>query len=265
MYFVYVCPLFFVFLVPALAVDWADPTEQVTCTCSSVSSSVCMSKVCQTQIPKQSACFPGSGQVILSNGSKKSLSDIQYGDLVLVGDGTFEEVLDFIHANRDQESQYLRIETQKSMEPLLISANHLIFLFKNKNDEAIFAGNLHVGDHLKRILDNGQTIADEIVDIQLTTSIGYYAPLTPSGTIVVNGIVASNYAVVSNHRLAHQTMSVYRLWIRIFGPILLGEKHEQENIHWLLQGMENLAHFPIVEKLADNTFFDGTTHLSTLK
>ena len=45
-------------------------------------------------------------------------------------------------------------------------------------------------------------------------------------------VVASNYATVSNHELAHQVMSIYRWWISLVGVSKWNEK-----IPWMLQIM----------------------------
>ncbi|CAF5173000.1 unnamed protein product, partial [Rotaria magnacalcarata] len=107
---------------------------------------------------------------------------------------------------------------------ILVSANHLIFDYDS--GEARFAGKLRVGDRVQ-FIDNSEIVPGEIVHIQLTKQEGYYAPLTPSGTIIIDGVVASNYATVSNHALAHQIMGIYRWWIDLVG----GSKWSEE-IPW---------------------------------
>ena len=67
---------------------------------------------------------------------------------------------------------------------VFISANHLIFDFDS--GKSVFAGKLHVGDRVQ-FIDNNEIVPGEIIHIELTKQQGYYAPLTPSGTIVVNG------------------------------------------------------------------------------
>lgn len=67
----------------------------------------------------------------------------------------------------------------------------------------IFAGHLKLGDQLQMISTDGLKQAGSVVDIRLIRSQGFYAPLTPSGKLVVDGILVSNYATVANHQLAH--------------------------------------------------------------
>ncbi|CAM4833735.1 unnamed protein product [Rotaria magnacalcarata] len=187
-----------------------------TCTCNTVTSSVCTSLT------------------TLADGTFKPLADIQIGDQVLVNrNNTVEPITSFIHAKREGLFTFIALQIQSVVSNLsstiLVSANHLIFDYDS--GEARFAGKLRVGDRVQ-FIDNSEIVPGEIVHIQLTKQEGYYAPLTPSGTIIIDGVVASNYATVSNHALAHQIMGIYRWWIDLVG----GSKWSEE-IPWMLQIM----------------------------
>jgi hypothetical protein len=119
-----------------------------------------------------------------------------------------------------------------------------MFDFDSRN--ARFARSFHVGDHVQ-LIENGQLVSGEIIDIQQTRQKGFYAPLTPSGTIVVDGVLCSNYALVENHVLAHKAMGIYRWWIGLIGapalsnefPWILGIMYNAKKILELL-GVETL-------------------------
>ena len=234
-----------------------------TCTCDLVNGSVCMKYTCATTV-RSISCFAGSSQITLEDGTIKALSDIQIGDKVLVNkNNLYEPVLSFIHSQRQGQFSFLAISIQSllsnSSSTIFISANHLIFDFDS--GKAIFAGKLHVGDRVQ-FIDNDKIVPGEIIDIQLTKQQGYYAPLTTSGTIVVNGVVASNYATVSNHELAHQVMAIYRWWIS-----LVGTSKWNENIPWMLQIMLKVQQ--IIQSLGGEIitncfFYDGKFEVSSL-
>ncbi|CAM4851931.1 unnamed protein product, partial [Rotaria magnacalcarata] len=142
---------------------------------------------------------------------------------------------------------------------ILVSANHLIFDYDS--GEARFAGKLRVGDRVQ-FIDNSEIVPGEIVHIQLTKQEGYYAPLTPSGTIIIDGVVASNYATVSNHALAHQIMGIYRWWIDLVG----GSKWSEE-IPWMLQIMlsiEQLIRWFGGQIAISNFNYDGQFEVSSI-
>ena len=208
-----------------------------TCSCESVSSSVCMKYTCSTTVKSTaSSCFAGRSQVILHDGISKELSQVQIGDLVMVNENNvYEPVIAFIHAKEDGLFDFLVIDVYSSLSntssTLFVSPNHLIFDYDS--GEARFAGKLHVGDRLQYI-DNNKIIPGEIINIQLKQEEGYYAPLTPSGTIVIDKVVASNYASVSNHALAHNMMGLYRWWINLMGTTTTTSS---ENIPWMLHAM----------------------------
>ncbi|CAF3828469.1 unnamed protein product [Rotaria sordida] len=201
------------------------------CTCDSVASGVCMKYTCATTV--KTSCFSGSSQVTLPDGTFKPLSHIEIGDLVLVNEyHTYEPIISFIHAKQDGLFDFLAMKIQSTVSNqsslMYVSSNHLIFDYNT--NKAKFAGEYRIGDQVQYI-DKNKIVAGTIVDIQLTKQQGYYAPLTPSGKVVIDGVIASNYASVSNHDLAHQVMKIYRWWI----DHTSGRSKWNEDIHWILQ------------------------------
>ena len=204
-------------------------TSDSTCDCVSVSTNgnVCMQYSCVTT-PRRAACFPGQSLVQTKDGSKKSLANLNIGDDVLVMNKDnqliYEPIIEFIHMKRTGFYEFLSIQIKNTS--LYISANHLIFL---ANGSAVFAGQLRREDRIK-YYDQNQLISTEIESIYLTNEEGYYAPLTSSGTIIIDNVLVSNYATISDHYLAHSVMQIYRWWIYLFGSV-----ENNENIHWILK------------------------------
>lgn len=52
---------------------------------------------------------------------------------------------------------------------------------------------------------------ERVIDIQLKVEIGVYAPLTQTGTVIVNDVVSSCYAIVDSQQLAHWAFFPIRL------------------------------------------------------
>lgn len=59
-------------------------------------------------------------------------------------------------------------------------------------------------------------------------SAGLYAPLTQHGSIVVNGVLASCYAAVDNHHLAHWVLAPLRFFYSLMGP----SEPQSDGLHW---------------------------------
>ena len=70
---------------------------------------------------------------------------------------------------------------------------------------------------------NGVQNEEMIQSITIVTVKGYAAPLTISGTMLIDNILTSCYAVVDNHYLAHSSMAPVRWWYymnTILSPII---------------------------------------------
>jgi len=178
-----------------------------------------MTYKCRTdQITK---CFSSDSSVELKSitgqqEQRKSMNHLQIGDQILVdidkrGQRIYEPVYSFIHANRNGVYDYLKILIDNNLNrSLIISSNHLVFLFNQT--QPCFAGHLKPGDQLQILSEQERFQIGLIKKIELIQSTGFFAPLTPSGKLIVDGVLVSNYAVVRSHRLAHLAMQPYRWW-----------------------------------------------------
>lgn len=230
------------------------------CNCTSIIANVCMNYACDLSTERLS-CFAGESVVTLENGLLKPMKDLQIGDKVLVnGKQLFEPVSGFIHANKNGIYSFLALDIQSinsnRTSTLLVSPNHLIFDYNEQ--KARFAGEFRVNDRVQ-FIDDGAMVPGRILAIHETHEQGFFAPLTPSGTIVVDGVVSSNYATVSNHDLAHQMMKIYQWWVNLMG----GKSNSDENIPWLLEGLLNLVRMipkSMSRTLMDNRFYESASH-----
>ena len=150
------------------------------------------------------------------------MDQLKIGDLVLSGDGSFSKVYSFAHKQPNTKIQYLHVLTASmdKNQPLEISAEHLIYVHKEASSakKLVPAASLKVGQYL--VAHDGSS--SEIRSVKIRPSKGVYSPLTASGTLVVNGVVASNYVspgwIVSKvsgetlHYLEHAGVLLYRLF-----------------------------------------------------
>ncbi|UJR09160.1 hypothetical protein I4U23_013408 [Adineta vaga] len=232
------------------------------CTQASSNGTFCWAWKCRTdQVTK---CFPNDATVeLIETRQRIPMKNLNIGDQILVdidqnGQRIYESIYAFIHASENGIYDYLKITVDKNLEqPLIISSNHLIFRFNQT--KPCFAGHLEVGDQLQIISKDSTYQAGTIIDIRLIKSQGFYAPLTRSGKLFVDGILVSNYALVANHQLAHLVIQPYRWGIQLLGS----SSSYSEHIHWYCQILYNMVE-KINKWLFSVDLYDGYVTVSYL-
>jgi len=120
------------------------------------------------------------------------LENLQIGDRIQVDDGKYETVYGFGHRDTRHgvRADYISLSGKGMKRPLEISDDHMVFVVQSKNLRAVPASTIRVGDHLRLV--NGED--SEIMKIKkIHRSDGAFAPFTPSGKFVANGVVVSSY------------------------------------------------------------------------
>jgi Hint module len=166
---------------------------------------------------EDSFCFSGKSTIQTAHGSV-SMKNLKVGDYVLTGSGSFEPVYAFGHKNAGLSADFLQFKTAKGK--LEMTAGHLVFLEGKVNP--VRADSIKVGD----VLRGDSTAVQKIKAIKRE---GVYSPLTPSGSVVVDGIVASSYislqkgakeyvemqggfAIMSYQDFIHMALSPFRMF-----------------------------------------------------
>jgi hypothetical protein len=158
-------------------------------------------------------CFAGSSTVEVENRGATAMRDLSIGDRVLVGKGVFEPIYSFGHFAPSQSSEFVELTTSTSS--LRLSRDHMVFEASGK---AIPASLIQIGD---RLLDyNSNQIV--VKSIKFVQDQGMFAPFTPSGKIVVNRILASNYIAFHDTRsLSFGTINASHHWVAHAGTFPL--------------------------------------------
>lgn len=155
-----------------------------------------------------STCFPADATVTLDSGAVIAMSELTVGDRVLVGDGSFSEVLLFTHSNAVVPAWFLRLETQSGRVLVLTKGHYLLV-----NDLVARADTISVGDTVNVAVLSSHRYKvqhDRIVDVKRWLGLGLYNPQTRSGDIVVDGIVASCYTEAVSPVIAHAMLAPVR-------------------------------------------------------
>ena len=194
-------------------------TMKCVCLKGSTSGYYCEEQSCETNY-EYGRCFSGRSTVQTSDGKIVSLSNIQIGQEVLVFNGNkliFERIYDVIHHEKKKYYPFIQLivlnDQLNSTHAIEISSKHLIF--KYGKTEAVFASEIQIGDYLQLVIQSN-IFPGKVIQVNEILSQGFSAPLTYSGTIIVNDLVCSNYAEARNHHLAHLVMQPYRWWRTIF-------------------------------------------------
>ncbi len=157
---------------------------------------------------------------------KISMEEIDARDLVLTGTGQYEPVLLFAERGVTVNATYIRVQYVlfHEVHSLLLSPGHRLAITVSGHVFYPMAAELKIGEKvLVRTAANTSFAEVSIIGLNHETHRGAYVPLTYSGTIVVNNVIASCYAQVP-HWQAHFLSFPLRLFAR-YVPLDLFRHH----------------------------------------
>lgn len=174
------------------------------------------------------------------------MSQLQVGDHVRVNaNGEYQRVYTFGHRDEDLSSEFLQFLPSK----LELSPSHMVLVERKAGDSSGIALSLSgrnyammpaslvgVGDILVRVVNSDEErmySREAVTAIRKVVRKGAFAPFTPSGTIVVNGVIASSYVSLQENShvlsiqgipttfsiqwLSHNFLTIHRLWCHWLG------------------------------------------------
>merc|ERR1711939_1193586 len=144
-------------------------------------------------------CFPNKATVQTKTRGTVPISELSVGDEVMTGKG-FAEVMFFAVHKPEADAEHLKITT--STRTLVVSASHGLF---DADSHPILAGKVKVGDIL-----HSAGVVDQIEKVKAK---GLIAPITTTGTLVVDGVTTSDYGPFAQrvgHGVAHAAMAPIR-------------------------------------------------------
>lgn len=162
---------------------------------------------------KDDVCFFGGDKLLLESGAVKLLSEVALGDKVQTADAngvlSFSEVLALPHAANNKLASFVNVATT-SGKSVKATKMHLL---QQCNGSLAYAASLVVGDCL-RTVDGDEAVTA----VSMAMAEGIYTAVTTNEFIVVNGIVASPFAV--SHSLANAYYNAHRIVAQVFPSAL---------------------------------------------
>ncbi|XP_016129193.1 tiggy-winkle hedgehog protein [Sinocyclocheilus grahami] len=231
----------------------------------------CSVKAENSVAAKSGGCFPGSGTVTLADGRRKHIKDLKVGDRVLAADEEGNVLLSdfimFMDHDPTTRRQFIVIETSEPFTKLALTAAHLVFVGNasaSSGTTATFASNVKPGDTVLVSGGTGKSLKSVTVKrIYSEEHEGSYAPVTAHGTIIVDRVLASCYAVIESHEWAHWAFAPVRLSHKLMTWLSPARDSnvtfQEDGIHWYSDML-----FHIGSWLLDRDSFHplGISHLS---
>lgn len=180
---------------------------------------------------KSGGCFPGWATVHLEQGGTKPVKDLQPGDRVLAADDQgrllYSDFLTFLDRDDSAKKVFYVIETREPRERLLLTAAHLLFVAPPNDTaegapsggaperRALYASRVRPGQRVYVVTERDgerRLLPAAVHSVSLREeAAGAYAPLTAQGTILIDRVLASCYAVIDEHGWAHRAFAPFRL------------------------------------------------------
>ncbi|XP_055622974.1 protein hedgehog [Toxorhynchites rutilus septentrionalis] len=213
----------------------------------------CSVKSDSSQSNHASGCFTGDSTVQTADGEKRKLSELKIGEKVLsvdsAGNAIYSEVMLFMDRDTHQSREFVHIEADGGSQ-LSVTPAHLVMVWQMLLGETrfIFADRVQEGDYILVNINNNLE-PRKVLRISTKLSRGVYAPLTLEGTVVVDSIAASCYALIDSQKVAHLSFLPYRMAQKFMNLFKFSSQSHSlslprhEGIHWFAKTLYTMKDY----------------------
>eukprot|EP00917_Polyrhabdina_sp_WS-2016_P006477 GHVP01014357.1.p1 GENE.GHVP01014357.1~~GHVP01014357.1.p1 ORF type:complete len:342 (+),score=38.36 GHVP01014357.1:779-1804(+) len=177
------------------------------------------------------SCFPESAMVKTVDG-QILMKDLKIGDKILTMSGDHKPVLYFLHKSPSSGSHWTEIlfEINQVESSLVISSRHLLFLLTSKGLISERADLVVPGDTIVVVSERFcQSVVVRSLKSLGFKKIGAFAPVTPDGTLIVDGVASSSFSIPEHldylgdcfRRKSHQKFQSLATQVRRFPRFLV--------------------------------------------
>jgi hypothetical protein len=153
------------------------------------------------------SCFAGSEAVTMADGTTKAISDVVLGDSILSSDGSgnvkFSNVVAIPHERNNEVATFIQLSTASA--DVKMTADHLIMAEPACDGVTVLMAASSVESGMCLVSVDGSVTVESVRAVQ---GRGVYTVVTEEEFVVVNGFVASPFAV--NHAVANAYYNVIR-------------------------------------------------------
>lgn len=203
-----------------------------------------------SQASQSSGCFTANSTVQTSTGITRRLDELKVGEKILSidssGNTVYSEVLMFLDRNTNQTREFVKIKTDGGAIITVTPAHLLMVWLPTKQITNYFFADKIVEGHYLLVNINGTLVPQRIIHITAVLSRGIFAPLTSEGTVIVDSIAASCYALVDNQSLIHWSFMPYRFINKIVN--WLSQNYQpaiprKNGIHWYAEFLYSIKDY----------------------
>jgi len=191
-----------------------------------------------------STCFAASSLVEVSGRGLVSITALKAGDMVRDSIASFSPFVTYLHVDLSYTTNFVAISAANGAQ-LRLTPDHFVFVVDtNGRVDGARADSVQQGD---RVFISGSTYnvsntdlafgeMSEVVQIEKVSEKGIVTPLTASGQIVVDGMVASCYADTFRDNFSHWTIHADffqpLIALSAIAPSLTSSDLPSGSIHW---------------------------------
>jgi len=227
------------------AVAYAGDTATISCDWSPARVVICQANGYWSGTPGFGACtcFAASSLVEVSGHGWVPITALKAGDMVRDSIASFSPFVTYLHVDVSYTTNFVAITAANGAQ-LRLTPDHFVFVVDtNGRVDGVRADSVQQGD---RVFISGSTYnvsntdlafgeMSEVVQIEKVSEKGIVTPLTASGQIVVDGVVASCHADTFRDNFSHWTIhAVFQPLIALsaIAPSLTSSDLPSGTMHW---------------------------------